>query len=423
MSRSLPSHPRLNQLKHQAKDLLRAHRRGDREACGTLRHLNRFAGARAEDILSASLGLTEAQYAVAMSYGFPSWAELKHHVEALSPSGTSDNGSSEAVYRYVAVNADRELVEDELEAVDLDGFMAAVKERGTFAVDILCSHDATAEHVPAPRPGGPLRRAQRGVELLVLQIRRLGWYEAVFDCTGETAMLRVRYLEGREPEVPLPTGLPAAAVLRVLRQMSGEEGLGRETVEGDREFLLGTGLPGAEPRRALLCFRSDQERPGLVGVVMRLPGSRGAIGATRDEALQHIERLARENATVDVLLGRGEPVTEVAGQLREKLGQERVGILARGAKETPPSPVVVGDAADLCFACLRARIAGTKERSAFRERPAGAVAVCLNVSREYTMTPCEIRPEPDVLLGSMRIVELLMLYGQVVELEEATGRA
>lgn len=65
----LPARPNLDQLRHQAKDLLRAAERGDAEA------LARFAA------VSAPVRLSTAQLAVAREYGFSSWAGLKLEVD------------------------------------------------------------------------------------------------------------------------------------------------------------------------------------------------------------------------------------------------------------------------------------------------------------------------------------------------------
>jgi len=81
MNRSLPSNSNLTQLKHQAKDLLKAHERSNTRVCETLRLLRRFADAPDGEILSANLSLHEAQFAVALDYGFSSWNALKHHLE------------------------------------------------------------------------------------------------------------------------------------------------------------------------------------------------------------------------------------------------------------------------------------------------------------------------------------------------------
>ena len=77
MARQFPSRPSLEQLKHQAKDLLKAHRQGDRSACDTLRMLRRFSVASDDEILAADLALNEVQQALALSYGFKSWRAMK----------------------------------------------------------------------------------------------------------------------------------------------------------------------------------------------------------------------------------------------------------------------------------------------------------------------------------------------------------
>jgi hypothetical protein len=82
MSQNLPPDSNLEQLRKQAKDLLKGHRAGEPAICGTLRLLRRFRQASDDEILSSDLALNEAQFALAMSYGFKSWPELKRHVES-----------------------------------------------------------------------------------------------------------------------------------------------------------------------------------------------------------------------------------------------------------------------------------------------------------------------------------------------------
>jgi hypothetical protein len=65
----LPARPDLDQLRHQAKDLLHAARRGDPDAVTRV-------GA-----VSGRLLLSAAQLALAREYGFPSWARLRLEVE------------------------------------------------------------------------------------------------------------------------------------------------------------------------------------------------------------------------------------------------------------------------------------------------------------------------------------------------------
>jgi hypothetical protein len=85
MSRILPVSPSLEHLKNQAKTLLKAQQARDPAACATLRRLNRFAQAADPKILASTVSLAEVQYALAMDYGFESWAKLKRHVESQAP--------------------------------------------------------------------------------------------------------------------------------------------------------------------------------------------------------------------------------------------------------------------------------------------------------------------------------------------------
>ena len=80
MTRSLPARPSLENLKKQAKTLLRSHSSHDASVCPALRQLKRFSRLSDEEVLESKLSLAEAQYALAMDYGFPSWAALKEAV-------------------------------------------------------------------------------------------------------------------------------------------------------------------------------------------------------------------------------------------------------------------------------------------------------------------------------------------------------
>lgn len=84
MSRGLPPQANFQQLRHQAKDLLRAQQRKDFGACGPLRRLHRFSDSANDEILNAPLALHEAQYALALDYGFTSWNAMKRYVEKVS---------------------------------------------------------------------------------------------------------------------------------------------------------------------------------------------------------------------------------------------------------------------------------------------------------------------------------------------------
>lgn len=87
MSRNLPRHPNLEFLKKQAKDLL--HDTQERDP---------------------AFKLSDAQYAIAREYGFPSWPKLKAYVESVSGPTTAAAALvgevSQGPEENAAVNAD-----------------------------------------------------------------------------------------------------------------------------------------------------------------------------------------------------------------------------------------------------------------------------------------------------------------------------
>lgn len=90
MTRSLSPHPDLDQIKRQAKEIRGAHDARDQSVCPVLRRLRRFTDASDSDILQSPLSLHEAQYALAMDYGFTSWHALKQHVLTTTQAGVPD---------------------------------------------------------------------------------------------------------------------------------------------------------------------------------------------------------------------------------------------------------------------------------------------------------------------------------------------
>ena len=90
--KSLPSHPSLEHLKYQARDLLNAH--GNAEAIARVREFHpKFARLNDDEIRASKLSLADAQLIIAREYGFESWPKLKYHVEGLvqaAPSAVAD---------------------------------------------------------------------------------------------------------------------------------------------------------------------------------------------------------------------------------------------------------------------------------------------------------------------------------------------
>ena len=75
--RHLPVRPNLNQLKHQAKDLLRDIRRGDQAA------INEFQTHHPNPPAREEIKLADVQLALARSYQAPSWPRLVQACELI----------------------------------------------------------------------------------------------------------------------------------------------------------------------------------------------------------------------------------------------------------------------------------------------------------------------------------------------------
>lgn len=73
MLRELPERPNLENLKNQAKTLLKSIESGDVDALSRAKVLSK----------STALRLSDAQFIIAREYGFSSWAKLKRHVESI----------------------------------------------------------------------------------------------------------------------------------------------------------------------------------------------------------------------------------------------------------------------------------------------------------------------------------------------------
>jgi hypothetical protein len=79
MPDDLPAKPNIQQLKKQAKDLLRGFARKDPSVVDRFRRIRRYASLTEEDLFRSPVTLRDAQFAVALRYGFVSWRRLSDH--------------------------------------------------------------------------------------------------------------------------------------------------------------------------------------------------------------------------------------------------------------------------------------------------------------------------------------------------------
>ena len=79
---SLPPRPNLQQLKNQAKDLLKAYRAGQPAAFVRFREsLPRLSAASDEHLARLALSLRDAQRVVAVEHGFANWSHMQTHIQ------------------------------------------------------------------------------------------------------------------------------------------------------------------------------------------------------------------------------------------------------------------------------------------------------------------------------------------------------
>lgn len=80
--RPLPSHPSLDHLKYQAKDLRKSLAAHHLEAAQRIREFHpRFHAAPDAEIFADNITVADAQLTIAREHGFPSWTALKAHIE------------------------------------------------------------------------------------------------------------------------------------------------------------------------------------------------------------------------------------------------------------------------------------------------------------------------------------------------------
>jgi hypothetical protein len=129
--RVLPSHPNLDHLKQQAKDLKKAHASRTLAAGQLIREFHpHFRSAKATDeaIFAAEFKLSDAQLTVAREHGFLSWTRLKRRIEKPVPADRLDLPHHERIADPIF----RRTVEL-IDTGDVDGLRAHLKKHPGLA--------------------------------------------------------------------------------------------------------------------------------------------------------------------------------------------------------------------------------------------------------------------------------------------------
>jgi ankyrin repeat protein len=133
--KQLPPNPNLEQLKKQAKNILKGHQAAQPEILKQIQqHHPRWRKASEAEIQSARFALSDAQLLIAQEYGFQNWAKLKAHIASREADGSSQTGVK--ALRAAASRGDL----TELDRL-LDGHPELINERGGPGVRTAL-HDA-----------------------------------------------------------------------------------------------------------------------------------------------------------------------------------------------------------------------------------------------------------------------------------------
>jgi uncharacterized protein (TIGR03067 family) len=155
MNKTLPARPNLDHLRRQAKALLSALERHEKEAISTiLKHLPSAKSMTATEVTKTHFRLADAQSAIARQNGFAGWPHLARHVEQLrSLEGTwlfSRLEIEGAVMPAAALSASRILI-------DGDRFKTESPEatyEGIFNINVETEpHEIDIEFVEGPEAG------------------------------------------------------------------------------------------------------------------------------------------------------------------------------------------------------------------------------------------------------------------------------
>jgi len=439
MPRPLPSKPNLVQLKHQAKNLLKAHHQGEKTACRTLRLLHRFADQSDEAILSAALTLAEAQYALAMDYGFESWAALKSRVEsAPAPKASVDSRRPCRPYSYTAASLGRGFQTGVVNACNVGDAVWKMRKDGLIPLS-LQKQGAAQEDSLAGSPKGQVAAARRAVELILLSLVDAADKALHIGCgfpSGKTSEVQpdgtlihctpgfsLRGPAQKVSGVPFPKDIGGPELLEALREMSGDRRLGRATVRVRRVVTIGQDLSGGTPRRIDLLFRSDDKQMNSVLITLNRPGSRGLVRASREKIFNTIVGALDKYHKVHVLTPTRARVQEIAKALADRTDAKQVGVVERSTASAPDAPIVVADVGEMCLCLIRARIRGEAAARAFEGALPETCAVCVDlVPGQFWPWSASTISRDEEVLGSMKPGTLLMLYRRVWEFRQTEGK-
>jgi ankyrin repeat protein len=142
--------PNLAQQRKRAKDLRRAHQRGDADAAARIiARLPSAAGRPVAEVLATPVTLSEAQLVVAREAGFPTWTRLKHELVRAGVDAVVDAALAGDPFAAAALAADPALPRGSLP-------LAAAVGADEAALALLAERPERATRPDGPRGWTPL---------------------------------------------------------------------------------------------------------------------------------------------------------------------------------------------------------------------------------------------------------------------------
>lgn len=317
MSRPLPARANLEQLRKQAKALLKGWQAVSPESLARIRENHpRFQGSTDPEIVRARFSLADAQLAIANEYGFESWAKLKTEVALRRPDASI--AENVAALRDAAGRGDlarlNTLLDDHPELIDEPGgpgvrtalhqavfgkSEAAVKlllERGANP-NIRCEGDnAYPLHFAVEKNLVPIVRllVEHGADTLgegdYHELGVIGWASAWDDIPADPATVEYLLAHGARHNIFSAVAMGATDAIRELVRRT----------PGDLERRMN----GTKMRRRPLHLAVLKKQPGSLATLLDLGANIESIDEARLTALD-LAALIGQTEMADVLIDHG----------------------------------------------------------------------------------------------------------------------
>ncbi len=239
MPKNLPPKPSLRQLQIQAKNLLKAHKRGDIGACGAFKLIHRYSKLTSQEIRQTQMSLRDAQFAVALQYGFGDWKELKAHVASMA-SAQQDPSGEFLLENVVGVSKPIQgLVKAIAKVADSDSTVLITGARGTGKELI-----AKAIHYNSGRSDKPMVVINCGaIPEALLESELFGHEKGAFTGAHRSRSGRFELADGGTiflDEIVEMSPALQVKLLRILQDQEFERAGGTKTLHTDVRIIAAT---------------------------------------------------------------------------------------------------------------------------------------------------------------------------------------